>query len=869
MLPGGGPSSTVYFSPNRGQLADGVLFAGECKSGRVYVRNNDLIFNFLTHKGERPAEPWRYGRPGRNRKDAVWHTVPLQFVGASATAAIGVGELSHTSNYFVGRDKSKWLTGIPHYDSVICPNLYPDIDLQIRLTGQRFEYDVIARPGADLRAVQLRFPDRYSLEIRPDGSMVANTGLGEFVQEAPVVFQMIDGKRELIRARFKLSGPTTFGFELIDSYDETRPLVVDPVVSYATFIGGTDLESGHAGYGDPTVAQFPNGGFVFAVTTRSDDFSQPALPYMPFEKTLNKMEITELVVLVSVEPCVGPGVGGLTGFTYFGGDQVMDSMTTLIGAYELAIGPNDAIYMSGTTESNTLPVHRALQDTKHSPNAVSGFVVKFADLTDLEFCTYVGGNSSDTCMPMSLFQPAAGPLRIYLAGHSDSTANLPVPPAGSYDSILPLPSTQRAFLYVFEENTDPLQDALSVAYHTYFGGKMKPAGVSAALTVAYGMDVASTGEVFIVGTTNMEDFPTQANPSTAGSPWKDQQGPLPPAGEQFGEFANEAYVIKLAPNNGGSSDFKGATYLGGNRPGNSGLEYAFGIYAASHQEALISGVTPATDFPTKNALPGQDVLVPNNELQYHAFALRLKSDFTDVHFSTYLTGSDLTPNPESNKFEWSYGVHSYTSSKIVVTGATNAEDFPTSCGSAEYCQTVYQGGSLDGFVSILNWDGSNLTLDYSTYIGGSGEDRIFNSQLDGDTLLLAGLTQSANLPVNAPDAYQATHADPPSYDGFVYQLDLSDTDNPFLRGDANHDGGVNIADALYIFDILFAMAPVQCEDACDANDDGSINIADALAVLNSLFGSPILPLPAPAPFCGCDPTVDSLDCTTPSSACPY
>jgi len=89
----------------------------------------------------------------------------------------------------------------------------------------------------------------------------------------------------------------------------------------------------------------------------------------------------------------------------------------------------------------------------------------------------------------------------------------------------------------------------------------------------------------------------------------------------------------------------------------------------------------------------------------------------------------------------------------------------------------------------------------------------------------------------------------------------------FRRGDCNGDSGIDIGDAITVLGILFSGgAPPGCPDACDANDDGGNDIADAIALLASLFGSPTVPLPAPYPACGNDPTPDALGCA--SSPCP-
>lgn len=89
---------------------------------------------------------------------------------------------------------------------------------------------------------------------------------------------------------------------------------------------------------------------------------------------------------------------------------------------------------------------------------------------------------------------------------------------------------------------------------------------------------------------------------------------------------------------------------------------------------------------------------------------------------------------------------------------------------------------------------------------------------------------------------------------------------PFLRGDCNTDGGVNIADVVALLEAQFAGGPdPTCDSACDANDDSVVDIADGIGILNTLFAG-AGDLPAPSANCGNDPTADSLTCD--SSNCP-
>ncbi|MFN0057003.1 MAG: dockerin type I repeat-containing protein [Planctomycetota bacterium] len=321
-----------------------------------------------------------------------------------------------------------------------------------------------------------------------------------------------------------------------------------------------------------------------------------------------------------------------------------------------------------------------------------------------------------------------------------------------------------------------------------------------------------------------------------------------------------------------------STFVGGNdASAPAALEYVFGVYV-DHGRVYASGVTPANDLMTQNALPGQDAATiaaatapPSTTLpSHHAFALRLQEDFRDVDFCTYLTGSMTTTAAIPTRLEWSYGIHPISTERFVVTGQTNHVDFPILCNtSADYCQPTYLGGALDGFVSVLEFDGGTTSLVYSTYLGGAAVDFVFNSLFDTDqkNLYVAGLTDTQSLVVGPPaigGVYQGTHGSPGLNDCFLQVFDFGDPQ--FRRSDANNDGLVNIADAVRILSFLFGSStvPVACRDAFDANDDGGIDIGDAVSVLGLLFASGILP--APGLTCGDDPTVDHLDCAL--SACP-
>lgn len=84
---------------------------------------------------------------------------------------------------------------------------------------------------------------------------------------------------------------------------------------------------------------------------------------------------------------------------------------------------------------------------------------------------------------------------------------------------------------------------------------------------------------------------------------------------------------------------------------------------------------------------------------------------------------------------------------------------------------------------------------------------------------------------------------------------------PFVRGDLNGDGALNLVDAVVFLRRQFAIDPPStCEDSDDIDDSGALDITDPVFLLNHLFGGGP-PLPGPL-ICGVDATLDGIGCST-------
>ncbi|MFN0060770.1 MAG: SBBP repeat-containing protein [Planctomycetota bacterium] len=483
----------VRFVENLGQFDATVRFRGQTRGGVVYLREQDMIFSFLVPQAA----------------ESQWALIPLRFVDSNACEIIGETRLPQVSNYFIGNEPGRWRTNVPHFESVLYRDLYPGIDLHVRITAERFEYDAIVWPGADLAQVEIQFPLGGQARIAPDGAMLVETAHGEFRQDAPVVYQNRNGVRIAFPARYELRGADRFGFRVDAGWDPLRPLVVDPIVSYATFVGGDATEYGIS-RGQPNVSLLSNGDCVFSGSTASAaGFDAPSGGPAGYQPSLTGVSSAFVVVFT---PAAGLLDGGVRAFTYLGGTNGVAPVSS--GAYATAIGDDDSITISGTTSASDFPSVRALQTWSVTSEDL-GFLAKLSpDLTTLVYSTYFGGLQT-SCMPVKLHEG-----RVYVAGHTRSgpAEGLPfrVAPGSplvvdgfTYDLVSPNSTVFKGFFSVLDESPDPTQVALSVHYTTLFGGNQLPPMGSSGLTIVYGMDVSETGDVYVVGSTNLVDFETK------------------------------------------------------------------------------------------------------------------------------------------------------------------------------------------------------------------------------------------------------------------------------------------------------------------------------------------------------------------------
>ncbi len=236
----------ISFIQNLGQWNSAVVYRAPLGTGSVYLENNGFTYVQMDandidvahhHSGEEVVNQ-------KNDFPIDGHAWRTSFVGANDNPTLkGQGKRTEYHNYFLGNDPSKWASHVPLYNEVKYENLYPSIDLKVYSANQHFKYDFIIAPKGNPDQIKLKYDGLNQLEIR-DGNLIAITTVGEFIENAPYAYQLIDGVEVPVTCLYTLEN-LTVGFEFPGGYDKSLPLIIDPVLVGATLSGGTVTNFGH------------------------------------------------------------------------------------------------------------------------------------------------------------------------------------------------------------------------------------------------------------------------------------------------------------------------------------------------------------------------------------------------------------------------------------------------------------------------------------------------------------------------------------------------------------------------------------------------------------------------------------------------
>src|SRR5437899_155702 len=228
----------LSFEANDGQADSQVKFLSRGRGYTLFLTSTETVL-VLREGGS--ARNVGGGLPAakRERGKALRGTaLRMKFVGANpAPAVAGVGELPGKSNYFVGNDPKKWRANVPTYAKVEYGEVYPGVNLVYYGNQRQLEHDFVVSPGADPKVITLGFEGMDGVAIDALGDLVLRADGSEVRLRKPVVYQEQNGQRAVIPTRYVLKAERQVSFE-VAAYDATKPLIIDPVLAYSTYLGG-------------------------------------------------------------------------------------------------------------------------------------------------------------------------------------------------------------------------------------------------------------------------------------------------------------------------------------------------------------------------------------------------------------------------------------------------------------------------------------------------------------------------------------------------------------------------------------------------------------------------------------------------------
>jgi uncharacterized repeat protein (TIGR01451 family) len=541
----------------------------------------------------------------------------MQLAGASPTAHIeGLDELPGKSNYFAGSDSSRWHTGVSTFSRVKYENIYPGISLIYYGNQRQLEYDFVVAPGADPRQIHLSIAGAQKLSVDAQGNLVLHNSAGEVQLLAPKVYQQINGQNKKISGQWSLAANGTASFHL-GRYDRTQPLIIDPVLMYSSFLGGSQKN---------TVSKITlddSGNAFVAGYTASGDF--PAAP-TPLATTFGTGTQSRGAFVAKIDS----SGSNLLYTTYLSGSADEE-------ATGLAVDKSGNVYVAGNTHSIDFPTRNAFQSKCATANPAgtcsNAFLTKISPSGDsIVFSTYLGGSGTESAR--GLVVDAKGSA--YLAGVT-SSSDFPVT-AGAAQAKCGGACQQSAFVAKFSQSGDKL------VYATYVGGS--------ASDDAADLAVDSTGNAYLAGHTTSPDFPL-------GTPYR-KSCAADPASSTKACIAT-AFVTKIAPD---GSSFAYSTYLGGSLGSK-----ATAIAIDPQGSAYITGSTQSPDFPVAKAFQKSCGLdVASGKCSIDAFLTKLTPTGKALVYSTYLGGAGR---------DEASGIAVDPAGNVHIVGRTESPDFPT------------------------------------------------------------------------------------------------------------------------------------------------------------------------------------------------
>jgi hypothetical protein len=580
----------LSFEENRGQAGARVKFLSHGNDYSILLAPSEVVLNLQS--------------AGQARHQS---TIRMGFPGAKSSPVMAGGERqSAISSYFIGNDPARWVTGAPNFARVHYRELYPGIDLAFYGNQGQLEYDFVVAPGADPSAIRLAFEGVDGLRIDAAGDLLVSTAAGQVRQHKPIVYQQSGSLRNTIDGRYVLQSHNRVAFE-IGGYDDRKPLIIDPVLSFATYLGSPGNELGFGLSAAASQATLP----AVAVDLQGDVYvtgfnGGSAATFTGHPATLTAAQggggFGVFVVKMNTSGALVYAVVFGGGFNDVGGGIAVDSTGNA--------------YVTGFTTSPNFPITTGAPQNSFYGNSSNptAFVAKVNTAgTALLYSTYLGGSGSFWGRGIAVDHSG----NAYVTGAASASGSTPFPlvnPISSTPSagfLTEVNSAGTAFVYSTYLKAGigygVAVDSGGDAYVTGSTGTTAPnqgfvlkvdangsgiaygpvfLGTAGQQTVGFGIALDAGNDAYVTGMTSDSSFPQ----ITSGA-----------AQTRYGGGLTDGFALKL--NSSGSLPPEYGTYIGG--LGSSFIpERGSGIGVDTEGNAYVSGTTQCIGFPTANPVSG-------------------------------------------------------------------------------------------------------------------------------------------------------------------------------------------------------------------------------------------------------------------------
>ncbi|MCP4633301.1 MAG: hypothetical protein GY855_10280, partial [candidate division Zixibacteria bacterium] len=665
-------SMPMAFTENQGQWDDQVKFRANVGGATMWFTDKGAYYQFTRTipKESNNTETVISDHFNESLDSIETMMIKASFVGANLNPKmIGESIIEYKCNYFIGNDPNKWHTGVPNYQSVVYEDIYTGIDLKYYGNGKQMEYDFIVSPGSDPSQILVQYDGAKSIDVNQLGELVVETNWGKVIERKPFVYQIIDENREIVECEYTLISDNVFSFYIPKDYDNEFALVIDPVLSFGRYLGGSGTDFAYAITADDNENIFVTGATISA------DFPN-------FPENGYNMEHNRYYAYITKADLSGSGT--LLFSTYIGGPGGNDN------GLGIALDDVGNICVTGYTSSADFPKVNSSQSVFGGDQ--DAFILKLSQSGEtLVFSTFLGGTGEDKSYGITIIGS-----NIYVAGSDWSTGDFPYIGVADHGDSHPdifvakysssgvkeackqyghqshgemaydisstgsnlyitgwashgessgLPITGNAYqtnndgdssAFILQLAIDPL----TVSYCSFLGGASKDVG--------YAISANDDGNIFVTGRTNSSDF--DLTPGCYSNTFS-------------GDY--DIFLTKISQN---GQDLDYSTYLGGTE-----FECTKDISLDAIGRAYLVGYTKSTtDFPSENSYGGGGE---------DAFISVFSPSGGSLEYSSYCGGDE-------NDAGW--GIFVGSSGNFYIAGQTASSNFGGITGS--------NNGGVDAFI---------------------------------------------------------------------------------------------------------------------------------------------------------------------------